>query len=640
MTMASKRVLLVEDNRADAVLLQNMLLQVPSASFDLIWADRLQKALDRLGQESFDVILLDLALPDSDGLATLERVKAVSKATPIVIMTGLADEQLGMQAIRQGAQDYLVKGSLNGRAVARAIHYAIDRRRAEEELRQAQMREMAATAAAATAQVAHDTIKAMTEGVALLDLAGRIVSINPAMEQLSGFATDAVRDRPLAELLPSLLAGDELSAAEAALRELQSGRLPVLTPFTLRARGQEIPVVPSTAFVDGPDGRPSSIVLTLRDIAEVKRAQQAMEISEKKYRELVENANSVIMRRKPDGTITFFNEYAQTFFGYREDEILGRNVLGTIVPEVDSAGNRLDTLIREIGRHPEAHTNNENENQCRDGRRVWMQWTNRALRNEYGDVDEVLCVGIDATQRRDAEERNFRYQEQLRSLAARLASTEEEERWRVSRQIHDTVIQSLSLSNIKLGAAARAAEDAGLSAEQMKLGIVRELIVEAIAQCRLLMSDLTPPLLYELGLKAALEHLVAKLQRQHDVRIELEDDGASQSLDNALRGLLFQATRELVVNALKHANASEVTITTRSDGSLIRVCVRDNGTGIDPSKTEPRGAGQEGGFGLFSIRERVEGLGGHLHIQSSPGKGTTITIAAPFTLRDDTADEE
>ncbi|MRR07751.1 MAG: transporter substrate-binding domain-containing protein, partial [Deltaproteobacteria bacterium] len=134
------------------------------------------------------------------------------------------------------------------------------------------------------------------------------------------------------------------------------------------------------------------------------KALDNLKVSEERYRELVESANSIILRMDGMGTVTFFNEYAQKFFGYHEREILGRNVVGTIVPELESTGRDLKFLIGDISVNPERYANNLNENIKRNGDRVWIAWTNKPVMNPAGQVIEILCVGIDVTERRKAEE--------------------------------------------------------------------------------------------------------------------------------------------------------------------------------------------------------------------------------------------
>ncbi len=135
-----------------------------------------------------------------------------------------------------------------------------------------------------------------------------------------------------------------------------------------------------------------------------KRTEETLQQSNRKYRELVENANSIILRMDPTGMVTFFNEYASQFLGFSQDEIIGRNVVGTIVPPTDSAGKDLAQMILDIGVNPKRYKNNENENTCKDGKRVWMAWTNKPILDDLGRYVEILCIGNDITERKQAEE--------------------------------------------------------------------------------------------------------------------------------------------------------------------------------------------------------------------------------------------
>jgi len=137
---------------------------------------------------------------------------------------------------------------------------------------------------------------------------------------------------------------------------------------------------------------------------ERKLVEMALQESEKKYRELVEYANSIILRWTNDGKITFLNEFGQKFFGYSEAEILGRHVVGTIVPDSESSSRDLRDLIDQIGAHPVEFAQSINENIRRNGERVWVAWNNRPVRDEQGLVKEILSIGSDITERRRMEE--------------------------------------------------------------------------------------------------------------------------------------------------------------------------------------------------------------------------------------------
>lgn len=135
-----------------------------------------------------------------------------------------------------------------------------------------------------------------------------------------------------------------------------------------------------------------------------REVYEALRKSEERYRELVEHANSIILRWDKNGVITFFNEYAQNFFGFSEEEIIGKHVVGTIVPESESTGRDLRPLMDHICNYPEKHRYNVNENITKDGARAWVAWTNKILTDDTGSAIGVLSIGSDITKQRQLEE--------------------------------------------------------------------------------------------------------------------------------------------------------------------------------------------------------------------------------------------
>jgi len=148
----------------------------------------------------------------------------------------------------------------------------------------------------------------------------------------------------------------------------------------------------------------------------VEEATAALRSSETKYRELVQNANSIILKVDPQGRITFFNEFAQKFFGYSESEILGQSVLGTILQNTDSYGDNLQTVIADILQNSEPDKQQENENIRRNGERVWISWRDQALFDEKGSFNGLLCIGSDITSRKQAEAKLKESEEKFRTL--------------------------------------------------------------------------------------------------------------------------------------------------------------------------------------------------------------------------------
>lgn len=147
-----------------------------------------------------------------------------------------------------------------------------------------------------------------------------------------------------------------------------------------------------------------------KEIVHRKNAQAAMLASEQNYRTLVESANSVILRMTPDGKVAFINAFGETFLGYSAGELLGKSIIGTIVPATETSGRDLTALMEALGRNPEQFAVNENENITKDGRRVWIAWTNCPLHDENGLLSQVLCVGNDVTTQRIAVDTLKRYE--------------------------------------------------------------------------------------------------------------------------------------------------------------------------------------------------------------------------------------
>ncbi len=171
-------------------------------------------------------------------------------------------------------------------------------------------------------------------------------------------------------------------------------------------------------------GAPARLLGTIVDITEQKRVEQALRESERKYRELVEHANSIILHWTRDGRVIFLNEFGQRFFGYSEAEIRGRHVMGTIVPETESSGRDLRSLMDEICKDPAAFEQNVNENIRRNGDHVWVAWTNKVVLDAQGQVKEILSIGADITARKNAEEKlqqlNLELEQRVRQRTAEL----------------------------------------------------------------------------------------------------------------------------------------------------------------------------------------------------------------------------
>ena len=244
------------------------------------------------------------------------------------------------------------------------------------------------------------------------------------------------------------------------------------------------------------------------------------------------------------------------------------------------------------------------------------------VRDDAGAPLFSIAIVQEITARKRAEGRLLSYQDQLNSLASELSLVQERERRRIAFEIHDHVVQNLSLGKIMLSNCISTGSSGNLPQVSGILG-------ESIRQMRSLIFDLSPPLLYEMGLVPALEELGERLGREHGFAFGLLDNFASQPLEEPLLVGVFQSVRELLLNAVKHAGASNVTLSAENEGGALRLSLEDDGVGFEVDSAFEK-AYRQHSIGLFGVQQRLRYLGGSFEIESSPGRGTRIVLLVPL----------
>jgi signal transduction histidine kinase len=189
-------------------------------------------------------------------------------------------------------------------------------------------------------------------------------------------------------------------------------------------------------------------------------------------------------------------------------------------------------------------------------------------------------VARDITERVEAEKKILASNEMLRSLTTELVMTEERERRRIAVDLHDNIGQTLALTKIKVESVVGQTSTDGLRKPLVEIG---DMIDQSIQQTRSLMTDLSPPVLYELGLTDAIQWLCEQIQSQHNLQILLMNDFKIQRIEEEIQLLLFRATKELLTNIVKHAGAKQAQVTIQNVGNRIRITVKDDGIGFDVS---------------------------------------------------------
>ncbi|MEG4248380.1 PAS domain S-box protein [Microcoleus sp. Pol10D4] len=280
-------------------------------------------------------------------------------------------------------------------------------------------------------------LEAIPVGIAIVDATGCPYYANQCGNQLIGKETDtSIAPEQLSEAYQLYVAGtDQIYPAESLpiVRALRGERIRT-EDIEIRRDHVTILIEARGTPVFDQQGNIAYAIATFQDITERKQAEKlladynctleqqvaertfALRQSEANYRNLLQTANSVIIRYDTQGRIRYINDYGVKLLGYEEHEILGRTLFETIIPDIETSGRDVKPFVHDLLRNPQLYPQGESENLCRDDRRVWMAWSNQAIFNDQGDVVEILSVGNDTTQRRQAEEALQRSEAKFRNI--------------------------------------------------------------------------------------------------------------------------------------------------------------------------------------------------------------------------------
>lgn len=263
----------------------------------------------------------------------------------------------------------------------------------------------------------------------------------------------------------------------------------------------------------------------------------------------------------------------------------------------------------------------------KDGSVIWVRESASTVSDKQGRT-VVLVVSEDVTEQKRIERKLAVQRSELKRLSSAVVLAEERERQKVARELHDGVAQILAFARGKLGTI-----DASSSEPQSAHGELCDTLDQAIRQMRSLTFELSSPILHELGLSAALQSLGEAMASEGGFAFQLTADAAAYAIADDARIVLYRSARELMTNVVKYAAAAKVQASLAQDDQTVRMTIADDGRGFDvQGLTE--GFSTTGTFGLFSIQQQVEHVGGNFEIASQLGEGTRAVISVPLTRGD------
>ncbi len=448
---------------------------------------------------------------------------------------------------------------------------------------------------------------------------GRFRPLNPAFEHLTGWTeADAASGDLLALCFP------EPEQRRRVLAHIDGSEAGSLDCRLTTRRGTILPSRWSSVAL--PDGTRVGIGI---DLSEQRRSEERLRQSFELLTTIIEQSRDAIYLKDPRGRYLLANAAAARMLGRSPGDLHGRQD-DDLLP--GDRARRLAAVERRILRSGRGLTREEVFEV--EGRGRTYSVARIPYHDERGRIVGLIGIARDITHLKQAEEdlvdlnRTLeRRAEQLRAMSTSLIEAEDRERRRIAELVHDELQQLLVGARFNLQSLRGRT---GLTGEtEQVLERIDSLLAETLGTSRTLVAEISPPVLYEVGICAALELLVRRKREKYGLEVTLDCPEEPSELPEPVRVLLFKAVRELLLNVVKHSGAARARVGVALREDELELTVADEGRGFDPTGVRA-GGGSEGGFGLFSLSERLELMRGRLEIESAPGRGARVRIVVPL----------
>ncbi|HOX95453.1 MAG TPA: PAS domain S-box protein [Syntrophales bacterium] len=431
-------------------------------------------------------------------------------------------------------------------------------------------------------------IESMREGAATLTLDGTIIFCNERFADIIKLPLEKVIGSSVYPFIQPEDIGSFKTLISQGLEGLSGKEILFQT-----GDGTSVPTLTSCSGLEV--DVPGSFCIVVTDISIRKKAEEL-------YRILSEQSFAGVYVVQ-DGKFRFINARGASYAGYSPQEMIGKDADFMLHPEdKDRAKRCAKEMLKGRNRYPYEFRIITRQKEIR-----WIAETVTPI--SYDGKRAVLGNSMDFSEHKRYEEEIRRANEKLRAMASEMVLIEDAARRQFATVLHESVAQTLAAIRMKLEFLQECLSPDGLG----EMAELRHLVNRSIHETRTIMSDLNPPILYELGFIPALEWLAEQFEAKHRIRVDFKRGFESASLPHDLIIILFQSTRELLMNVIKHAEAKNAAIAVSQGGNDIMVEVSDDGIGFDMIKMGFH-TDLSRGFGLFSIRERLKNLGGQLEI--------------------------
>ncbi len=626
MNSVQPKILIVEDNPGDLFLVKEFLKRTSLPSFEILHADTLEEATRLLRSNKFKIILLDLFLTDSEGIQTFERIYPLSANAPVIVLTGLVDEKITAEALKKGAQDYLVKGDYDKKLLEKTIRYAIERKHNQELLKQSEEEYKLLFENNPVPMWAYDANTL------------NIVTVNASAMLYYGYSLDEFLNLTLPDLIPP----------EGVPQLLQYNGLERTGPWRHKRKDGSLlhaEVVSHDIMLRGTKSR----LVAAYDVTVRMKVEGYLRLLES----VITNANdAVLVTEAPsaEGTgpkIVYVNEAFNKMTGYTVEEVIGKTPRILQGPKTNK--NELSRIREALKKQETIEV--EIVNYKKSGEEYWVNFTIVPVGDKDGTLTHFVAIQRDVTARRRQEE-----------MAREKLERQVKER---TRELNDALRKEKELVELKSKFVAMAShefrtplatinfatnylKDYSERLQPMDLKRKLESIEKQVKHMTFLLDDLltlgksesgrTKPVAKRIDIHEfftkIVEEVVYSAKTGHNIMYTFDSPVREVEIDEKLLRNVFI---NLLTNAIKFSpETSEVSLAVRTVGDQLRISIKDQGLGIpshehdkifDPfHRGSNAGAIQGTGLGLSIVKKAVELLEGELEFTSEVGKGSEFTV--------------
>jgi len=458
-----------------------------------------------------------------------------------------------------------------------------------------------------------------TQAIVAVTQAEKFVIVNASTERMFGYTREELLGQGLEVLVPE--ASRARHTAYHATYFARPQRRPMGSGLELHGRRKDGTVFPveiglsTIATTEGLLG-----VAFVTDITERKRLDALLRQREQEVETLLDNSPDVIVRVDREARYRYVNSIAASVAGFPREAFPGKTPREMGMPEnLCEIWTRTCQEVFDSGQ-PQiiefAYPSHEKET-------IWEE----RMVPEFaanGTVQSVLVIGRDITERKHLEKATGTHGAEIRALAARLLTVAEEERRRVSRELHDNLVQQLASLAFDVGGLA--ADIPSPEHTRIRLQSLQSRVVKVSEEARHIAYELHPSVVDDLGLVISLKALCDKFAAEHDLIVEFKDDSLPRPIPQQVGSGLYRIAQESLQNTANHAHAKHVTVHLIQREQELRLSIEDDGAGFDPMSVKGKGR-----LGLVSMEERARLLNAELSIESKPGHGARVVVTVPLS---------